>query len=90
MPAAPSCRAWTNGHQRCPGKELARLSPFLSNASLLLTKTHQPYVFVDLGVTSSKIKGLVNGAPYAVASLVGRWLNAPLNKRLGRRGLGPS
>jgi MFS family permease len=32
------------------------------------------------------MKGLTNGAPYAAAALIGCWLNAPLNKHLGRRG----
>lgn len=32
------------------------------------------------------MQGLVNGAPYLSASLVGCWLNAPLNRRWGRRG----
>lgn len=32
------------------------------------------------------MKGLVNGAPYASAALIGCWLNAPLNRFFGRRG----
>ena len=46
----------------------------------------QAFYFDEFGITDKLLQGLVNGAPYAAAALVGCWLNAPLNSRWGRRG----
>ena len=40
----------------------------------------------EFGITDPLIQGLINGAPYASAALIGCWLNAPLNRFFGRRG----
>ncbi|KAI5457153.1 major facilitator superfamily domain-containing protein [Mariannaea sp. PMI_226] len=46
----------------------------------------QEFYFDEFNVDSPTVKGLVNGAPYIAAAVVGCWLNAPLNKHIGRRG----
>ncbi|ODA79693.1 hypothetical protein RJ55_05287 [Drechmeria coniospora] len=46
----------------------------------------QAFYFREFQITDRLVQGLVNGSPYAAAALVGCWLNAPLNKRAGRRG----
>ncbi|KAH7022381.1 hypothetical protein EDB80DRAFT_7291 [Ilyonectria destructans] len=40
----------------------------------------------NIGEDKALMRGLVNGAPYASAALIGCWLNAPLNHFWGRRG----
>jgi hypothetical protein len=40
----------------------------------------------NIGADQVYIRGLLNGAPYLCSALIGCWLNAPLNKWLGRRG----
>ncbi|KAM5354187.1 hypothetical protein ACJ41O_000837 [Fusarium nematophilum] len=46
----------------------------------------QEFYFREFNIKSATLKGLTNGAPYASAALIGCWLNAPLNNRIGRRG----
>ncbi|KEY66627.1 hypothetical protein S7711_01922 [Stachybotrys chartarum IBT 7711] len=46
----------------------------------------QSFYFAEFGITNKLMQGFLNGAPYVSASLLGCWLNAPLNKLFGRRG----
>ncbi|KAF7560368.1 hypothetical protein G7046_g3784 [Stylonectria norvegica] len=46
----------------------------------------QEFYFNEFNVTDELLRGLINGAPYASAAVMGCWLNAPLNHYLGRRG----
>ncbi|KAJ6443154.1 MFS sugar transporter [Purpureocillium lavendulum] len=46
----------------------------------------QSFYFDEFGITDKLMQGLINGSPYAAAAVIGCWLNAPLNKRWGRRG----
>lgn len=46
----------------------------------------QQFYFDEFGITNVWQQGLLNGAPYLCSLLIGCWLNAPLNKLLGRRG----
>ncbi|KAK7431352.1 hypothetical protein QQZ08_002123 [Neonectria magnoliae] len=46
----------------------------------------QHFYFEEFEIKDSLMKGLINGAPYASAALIGCWLNAPLNHYFGRRG----
>lgn len=44
------------------------------------------FYLAEFGIKSEVMQGLINGAPYASAALIGCWLNAPLNRCFGRRG----
>ncbi|KAK2746205.1 hypothetical protein FQN57_003327 [Myotisia sp. PD_48] len=46
----------------------------------------QEFYFEEFGVTNVWQQGLLNGAPYICAALVGCWTTAPLNRYFGRRG----
>ncbi|KAH7171483.1 hypothetical protein EDB81DRAFT_910307 [Dactylonectria macrodidyma] len=46
----------------------------------------QDFYFTEFKIDDALLQGLINGAPYAAAALVGCWLNAPLNHYWGRRG----
>jgi hypothetical protein len=44
------------------------------------------FYFDEFNIQDPKMRGLLNGAPYACSALIGCWTNAPLNKYFGRRG----
>ncbi|KAK4901197.1 hypothetical protein LTR27_001754 [Elasticomyces elasticus] len=45
----------------------------------------QQYYFAEYNITDTWQQGLLNGAPYLCSTLIGCWMNAPLNKLGGRR-----
>lgn len=52
-----------------------------------LTNTAPQEFYIEyFGIKDKLLEGVINGAPYIAAALIGCWLNAPLNKRFGRRG----
>ncbi|KAL2826326.1 putative MFS myo-inositol transporter [Aspergillus cavernicola] len=46
----------------------------------------QEFYFEEFDVTNQWLRGLINGAPYLCAAVIGCWTTAPLNKWFGRRG----
>ncbi|KAK3066722.1 hypothetical protein LTR53_016811 [Teratosphaeriaceae sp. CCFEE 6253] len=66
------------GHQHQGGLTLDRVCTEL-------TFDHKQFYFEEYNITNTWTQGLLNGAPYLCSTLLGCWMNAPLNKIGGRR-----